>query len=257
MTDTPLAGKVAVITGASAGIGLAVARALWLAGAQVVVGARRISRLNGLAAELGVRVAALPLDVSNASSCQSFVAAALERHGAPDILVNNAGLARGFCSVAEGDEADWREMMEANVMGLMRLTKAFLPSMLSRGVGDLVQLSSIAALQPYPNGAAYCASKAAVEAFAFALRRELLGSGLRQVVIQPGMVETEFSEVRFHGDEERARRVYRGVDALSADDVAQCVLFAVTRPAHVSIQTMLVMPTAQATALETARRVGE
>src|SRR5690606_14233636 len=119
---------------------------------------------------------------------------------------------------------------------------------------DLVQLSSVAALQPYPNGAAYCASKAAVEAFAFSLRRELLGSGLRQVVIQPGMVETEFSEVRFHGDEGRAKQVYRGVDALSADDIAQCVLFAVTRPAHVSIQTMLVMPTAQATAMETARR---
>lgn len=254
MTETSLEGKVAVITGASAGIGRAIARALWLAGAQVVVGARRTSRLEQLTTELGERAAALPLDVSNASSCQAFVAAVLKQHGAPDILVNNAGLARGLSSVAEGDEADWREMIEANVMGLMRMTKGFLPGMLSRGAGDLVQLSSVAALQPYPNGAAYCASKAAVEAFAFSLRRELLGSGLRQVVIQPGMVETEFSEVRFHGDEGRAKQVYRGVDALSADDIAQCVLFAVTRPAHVSIQTMLVMPTAQATAMETARR---
>ncbi|MGE3674033.1 MAG: SDR family NAD(P)-dependent oxidoreductase [Polyangiaceae bacterium] len=250
----PLSGKVAVITGASAGIGLEISRQLWRGGATVVVGARRTSRLEALANELGERVVTLPLDVSDRASCAAFVDASLARCGAPDILVNNAGLARGLATVVDGDEADWREMVEANVMGLMRITQAFLPGMIERGRGDLVQISSVAGLQPYPKGAAYCATKAAVDAFSFALRRELLGTGLRQLVIQPGMVETEFSEVRFHGDTDRARQVYRGVEPLSPRDVADAVYFAVTRPAHVSIQTMLIMPTAQVTATETARR---
>lgn len=219
----------------------------------MVVGARRTSRLEQLAEELGERVVPLALDVSDRTSCAEFSKASLARCGAPDILVNNAGLARGLASVVDADEADWREMVEANLMGLMRITQAFLPAMLERGRGDLVQVSSVAGLQPYAKGAAYCATKAAVDAFSFALRRELLGTGLRQLVIQPGMVETEFSEVRFHGDAERAKQVYRGVDPLSATDVADAIYFAVTRPAHVSIQTMLIMPTAQVTATETAR----
>lgn len=221
-----------------------------------MVGARRTSRLEALASELGERVIPLALDVSDPASSARFVQDALGNCGAPHILVNNAGLARGLASVVDADEADWREMLEANVMGLMRMTRAFLPSMLERGSGDLVQISSVAGVQPYPKGAAYCATKAAVDAFSFALRRELIGTGLRQLVIQPGMVETEFSEVRFHGDTERASEVYRGVQPLGAQDVADAVYFAVTRPAHVSIQTMLIMPTAQVTATETARSAG-
>ncbi|MCB9584781.1 MAG: SDR family NAD(P)-dependent oxidoreductase [Polyangiaceae bacterium] len=249
----PLSGKVAVITGASAGIGLEITRQLWRGGATVVVGARRTSRLEALAEELGERVVPLPLDVSDRGSCAAFVNASLTQCGTPDILVNNAGLARGLATVVDGDETDWREMVEANVMGLMRITQGFLPGMIERGQGDLVQVSSVAGVQPYPKGAAYCATKAAVDAFSFALRRELLGTGLRQLVIQPGMVETEFSEVRFHGDTERAKQVYRGVQPLTPQDVADAVYFAVTRPPHVSIQTLLIMPTAQVTATETAR----
>lgn len=249
-----LSNKLAVITGASAGIGAAIARRLHEEGARVIVAARRAERLRTLTQELGEPSAYHELDVAQAESVAAFVSWVLASHGAPDILVNNAGLARGLAPVVSASEADWREMMEANVMGLMRLTRAFLPGMLERGSGDLVQMSSIAGVQPYPNGAGYCASKAAVEAFSLALRRELVGTGVRQLVIQPGMAETEFSEVRFHGDASRAKDVYRGVAPLSAGDIAECVCFALTRPPHVSIQTLLITPTAQATATEVARR---
>lgn len=249
-----LSNKLAVVTGASAGIGMAIARRLLDAGARVVVAARRVERLRTLTEPFGERGSHRALDVTSEDSVTGFVHWVLEEHGAPDILVNNAGLARGLGPVVSASEADWREMMEANVMGLMRLTRAFLPGMLERGSGDLVQMSSIAGVQPYPNGAGYCASKAAVEAFSLALRRELAGTGVRQLVIQPGMAETEFSEVRFHGDAGRAKDVYRGVTPLSAEDIADCVCFALTRPPHVSIQTLLVTPTAQATATEVARR---
>jgi 3-hydroxy acid dehydrogenase / malonic semialdehyde reductase len=144
-------------------------------------------------------------------------------------------------------------MIEANVVGLMRMTRAFLPALLSRGAGDIVHVGSIAGLEPYAKGAAYCASKAAVESFAHALRLELVGSKIRQLVIEPGMVETEFSVVRFHGDKARADAVYRGLVPLSAADVAECILFALTRPPHVSIHTLLVTPTAQASATVSAR----
>ncbi len=248
-----LSNKLAVVTGASAGIGAAIARRLLEQGARVVLAARRTDRLRALAEPFGERASCHVLDVADEGSAAAFVSWVLASHGSPDILVNNAGLARGLGPVVSASEADWREMMEANVMGLMRLTRAFLPGMLERGSGDLVQMSSIAGVQPYPNGAGYCASKAAVEAFSLALRRELVGTGVRQLVIQPGMAETEFSEVRFHGDASRAKDVYQGVTPLSAEDIADCVCFALTRPPHVSIQTLLVTPTAQATATEVAR----
>lgn len=256
MKQGPLTGRCAIVTGASAGIGEATAEVLAGLGAKLVLAARRLERLEALAERIraaGGEAHALALDVSSAQSCSSFVTNVLESHGPPHILVNNAGLARGFAPVAESDEQDWREMMEANVMGLMRLTRLFLPGMIEHQRGDLVHVSSVAGLQPYPRGAAYCASKAAVEAFAVALRRELLGTSIRQLVLQPGMVETEFSQVRFHGDAERAAQVYAGVQPLTARDVADCIGFAVTRPAHVSLQTLLLMPTAQATATEVLR----
>ncbi len=245
------------MTGASSGIGAATARALSALGAAVVVGARRVDKLQALCEELqqqGARAEPLPLDVSDPHSCQTFVTRALAFQDGIDILVNNAGLARGFEPVVESSEQDWREMMEANVMGLMRMTRAFLPGLIDKKRGDIVHVGSVAGLQPYARGAGYCASKAAVEAFVGALRFELLGTGIRQLVIEPGLVQTEFSDVRFHGDHERADAVYRGIDPLTAEDVADCIAFAVTRPAHVSVHNLLLMATAQASATVVARK---
>jgi NADP-dependent 3-hydroxy acid dehydrogenase YdfG len=248
-SHTDLAGRVFVVTGASSGIGAELARQLSALGARLALGARRAARLESVRSELGraaAEVRCYPLDVSDPDSSARFVTAVLADFGAIDGLINNAGLARGFSRLLDNDERDWREMMEANVMGLMRITRAFLPSLLSRGAADIVHVGSVAGVQSYPNGAAYCASKAAVEAFAQGLRLELVGTGIRQLVIEPGMTETEFSEVRFHGDRERAKKVYEGMTPLSAGDVAECIVFALTRPAHVSMQTLLLMPTAQA-----------
>lgn len=247
----PLRGRVAVVTGASSGIGEATAIRLCRLGAALVAGARRRDRLEALCARLradGARADALPLDVADAEATARFVDGALGLHGRIDLLINAAGLARGFAPVGEADERDWREMIEANVMGLARITRAFLPALLQRPFADVVHVGSVAGLQPYARGAMYCASKAAVEAFVQALRLELAGTSVRQLVIEPGMVETEFSIVRFHGDRERAAAVYRGLQPLGADDVADCIAFAVTRPPHVCLQTLLLMPTAQAAA---------
>ncbi len=258
MTRT-LEGRVAVVTGASSGIGAATARALSALGASVVVGARRIDRLEALCADLrkaGGRAEPLELDVSDRKKSEAFVARSLELTGGIDILVNNAGLARGFDPVVDSAEEDWREMMEANVMGLMRMTRAYLPGLIARGRGDIVHVGSVAGIESYARGAGYCASKAAVEAFVKALRFELLGTGVRQMVIEPGLVQTEFSAVRFHGDQARADAVYEGIDPLTAEDVADCIAFAVTRPAHVSVHNLLLMATAQASATVVARKPG-
>jgi 3-hydroxy acid dehydrogenase / malonic semialdehyde reductase len=252
----PLAGKTAVITGGSSGIGAATARAFAERGARVILGARRKDRLETECRKIaacGAEADALVLDVADAGSCEAFVGEVLRRHPSIDILVNSAGLARGFGPVVDSSERDWREMIEANVVGLMRMTRAFLPAMLARRRGDIVHVGSIAGLEPYAKGAAYCASKAAVEAFVQALRLELVGTGIRQLVVEPGMVETEFSVVRFHGDKLRADAVYQGLTPLSGEDVADCIAFAVTRPAHVCIHTLLVTPTAQASATIVAR----
>ncbi|HEY2404372.1 MAG TPA: SDR family NAD(P)-dependent oxidoreductase [Polyangiaceae bacterium] len=254
---TDLSGRVVVVTGASSGFGAALARRLSALGARLVLAARRMDRLEALRTELGRPESDLrvyPVDVADAASTAKFVESALADFGGIDVLINNAGLARGFSRFVDNDEQDWREMIEANVMGLMRVTRAFLPCLLARGLGDIVHVGSVAGVQPYANGAAYCASKAAVEAFAQALRLELAGTGIRQLVIEPGMAETEFSEVRFHGDRERAKKVYEGMMPLSADDVAECIVFALTRPAHVSLQTLLLMPTAQARVDVVSRR---
>ena len=252
-----MAGKIVVITGASSGFGAALARQLSVLGARLALGARRTERLESVRSALGRKpedVRAYALDVAERTSSERFVASVLADFGGVDALINNAGLARGFARLIDNDEGDWREMLEANVMGLMRMTRGFLPALMARGAGDIVHVGSVAGLQPYAHGAAYCASKAAVEAFAQGLRVELSGTGIRQLVIEPGMAETEFSEVRFHGDRERARKVYEGMTPLSADDVADAIVFALTRPAHVSLHNILIMPTAQARVDVVARR---
>lgn len=245
-----LRGTWAVVTGASAGIGAATARKLAALGCNLVLGARRVDRLEALARELsGVEVRALPLDVTSRESCEAFAAAI----DAPDVLINNAGLARGTDLLAEGKEEDWREMVETNLLGLLRVTRLLLPKMIARGRGTIVNVGSIAGIEAYPRGAVYCATKAGVRSITKALRHELLGTGVRVTNVEPGAVETEFSLVRYRGDADRAKEVYRGFTPLRAEDIAQVIAFVVSRPAHVTIEEMVVYPTAQASPMAVHR----
>jgi NADP-dependent 3-hydroxy acid dehydrogenase YdfG len=234
------AARTAVVTGASSGIGAATARHLAGAGFDVVVGARRLDRLRAVAEPIGAR--ALLLDVTDPSSVDDFCA----RLGPVAVLVNNAGGALGLDPVAEADDEQWRTMYDTNVLGVMRVTRALLPRLVESGDGHVVTIGSIAAYEPYPGGAGYNAAKFGARAVMGVLRQELLGQPVRVTEIDPGMVETEFSTVRFGGDTERAAKVYEGVTPLRADDVAECVAFAVTRPAHVNIDSMIVLARDQA-----------
>jgi len=247
---TRIDGRLAVITGASAGIGAATALELARQGAQLMLGARRIERLEEVRAAIlgahpGAQVAIAPLDVTDRESCERFADAAA-REGDVEILVNNAGLARGTDPVATGREEDWREMIDTNVLGLLRMTRLFLPGMIARRSGTVVHLGSVAGLEAYPGGAVYCASKAGVRSITKSLRHELLGTGVRVCNVEPGAVETEFSLVRFRGDAERAGRVYHGYTPLSPEDVAEAIAFLVTRPPHVDVEELVLYPTAQA-----------
>jgi NADP-dependent 3-hydroxy acid dehydrogenase YdfG len=239
----------AVVTGASSGIGAATARALHDAGFALVLGARRSDRLAAVAGPLGAR--GETLDVTDTASVERFCETVPE----VSLLVNNAGGARGLEPVAEADEEHWRWMYEANVAGVMRMTRALLPKLLASGDGHVVTVGSIAGYEPYPGGAGYNAAKFGARAVMAVLRQELLGQPVRITEIDPGMVETDFSLVRFDGDAERAARVYQGVDALTADDVADCIAFAATRPSRVNIDTMVVLPRDQAGAQKVHRRV--
>ena len=232
--------RVAVVTGASSGIGEATARRLAKEGFEVVVGARRTDRLQALVAEIGGT--ALPLDVTDPASVAAF-AEAVPRC---DVLVDNAGGALGLAPVEEADEEQWRWMYEANVLGVVRVTNAFLPSLVESGDGHIVVVGSIAGVWTYPGGAGYTAAKHAVAAVRETLRIELLGRPVRVTEVDPGMVETEFSLVRFGGDAARAAAVYEGVTPLTADDVADCIAWAVTRPPHVNVDRIVVMPRDQA-----------
>jgi NADP-dependent 3-hydroxy acid dehydrogenase YdfG len=242
-------GKLAVITGASSGIGEASARALAGDGFEVVLAARRLERLEALAAEIGTGARAVELDVTDAASVERLVA------GLPrcDALVNNAGGALGLDHVGEADEEEWREMYERNVIGTMRMTRALLPALIASGDGHVLTVTSIAAFEAYRGGAGYIAAKHGQRAVMRALRLELLGRPVRVTEVAPGMVETEFSLVRFGGDEEAASRVYEGIEPLRAEDVAECVRWALTRPSHVNVDEIVVRPRAQATATEVHR----
>ena len=233
-----LRGKTAVVTGASGGIGAAVARALATAGVRVAGGARRVERLE--------TEVALELDVVDPASCERFVAEALEALGGLDILVNNAGLALGRDPFDRSTEEDEETVLETNVHALIRMTRLCLPHL--RDYGHIVNMGSIAGIQAYPNGAVYVASKFAVHGFTQALREDLLGRPIRITNVAPGMVETDFSRVRFRGDEQQAASVYENVPfggAVQAEDVADCVLFALTRPPHVNVDEIVVKALAQ------------
>jgi NADP-dependent 3-hydroxy acid dehydrogenase YdfG len=230
----------AVVTGGSSGIGAASARVLAADGWEVVVGARRVDRLEALAAEIGATAHAL--DVTDTASVDAFVAAV----GACRLLVNNAGGALGLGPVAEADEEQWRAMYDTNVLGVLRMTQRLLPALEASGDGQVVTIGSIAGYDPYPGGAGYNAAKFAVRAVMGVLRQELLGRPVRVCEIDPGLVETEFSLVRFAGDAERAAAVYAGVEPLSADDVGECVRWVASRPPHVNIDQLVVLARDQA-----------
>lgn len=244
-----MAGRgTAVVTGASAGIGAATARRLVAEGFDVAVGARRVDRLRDVAEAVGARWHAL--DVGEPGS----VAAFCDWVGDVRVLVNSAGGALGATPYEEADDEQWRWMYEVNVLGAVRMTRALLPRLEASGDGHVVTIGSIAGFEPYPGGSGYNAAKAAVRATTKVLRLELLGRPVRVSEVDPGMVDTEFSLVRFGGDAERAAAVYRGMTPLVADDVADCVAWIVTRPAHVNVDQLVVMPRDQAGAGRVHRR---
>jgi NADP-dependent 3-hydroxy acid dehydrogenase YdfG len=247
----PSPDRIAVVTGASSGIGEATARGLVKAGFKVVLGARREDRLMAVARELGGL--GLLLDVRDRGSIQAFVDAITAEYGQVEILVNNAGLAAGLQPLAEGNDDDWVQMMETNVLGVLRVTKAMLPLLRRAPRAHIVNLGSVAGFEVYPGGVGYTASKHAVRAITKTLRLELMGEPIRVTEIEPGLVDTEFSLVRFKGDRDRAASVYKGMQPLTGADIADCILWVVTRPPNVNIDEMVVRPIAQATARDVAR----
>ena len=250
-TDASKSTPVAVITGASSGIGAATAVALGRLGFQIVVGARRIDRLKRVAGEEGI---AMALDVTDQKSINAFVREVAKKFGRIDVLINNAGGALGLAPIEKAVDEDWIGMWKVNVLGLMWMTRACLPLLRKAKHGHVVNIGSIAGFETYKGGAGYTAAKHAVRAITRTLRLELNGEQIRVTEIAPGLVETEFSIVRFHGDRKAAKAVYEGLKPLSAEDVADCVVFAVTRPPHVDIDEIVVRPVAQATTWMVARK---
>jgi len=253
-----LAGQIVFVTGASSGIGLSCARAFAKEGARLLLAARRLDRLESSVPDLlGIGAAAvrtLALDVRDPSAVFRAVDSLPQEWKDIDILVNNAGLSRGLDKLHEGDLADWDEMIDTNVKGLLHVDRAVVPGMVARGRGMVIHTGSIAGWQVYPGGNVYCATKHAVRALTEGLRLDLLGTGVRVASVDPGLVETEFSEVRFHGDRSRAGAVYRGLTPLTPEDVADVVLFVATRPPHVNVADVILLPTDQASATHLHRR---
>ncbi|MEN3026861.1 MAG: SDR family NAD(P)-dependent oxidoreductase [Chlorobiota bacterium] len=245
-----LQGKTVLITGASSGIGAACAEKFAEAGARLLLLARRRERLESLAETLrqhfGSDIQLLICDVRDRVAVRAALAALPREWATIDILINNAGLARGLAPIHEGSYEDWDEMVDTNLKGLLTVTREVLPGMVARREGMIINIASIAGREVYPNGNVYCATKHAVRALSEAMRIDLNGTNIRVVNIDPGLVETEFSIVRFRGDLERARRVYEDLQPLRAEDVAEVVLFCATRPPHVVIADILILPTAQA-----------
>jgi 3-hydroxy acid dehydrogenase / malonic semialdehyde reductase len=240
-----LEGKTAIVTGASSGIGAAIARALRAEGARVAGGARRVDRL-----ETEIK---LELDVTDPEGSERFVEQAVDELGGLDVLVNNAGLGLGRDPFDDSREEDEETVLETNVHGVLRMTRLCLPHI--RDGGHIVNMGSVAGRQPYENAAVYIASKFAVRGFTYALREDLLGRPIHLTTVDPGLVETNFSRVRFRGDEEKAAAVYANVEALRPEDVADCVVFAVTRPPHVNVDELVVKALAQSTAVRIVRNL--
>jgi NADP-dependent 3-hydroxy acid dehydrogenase YdfG len=248
-----LKGKIVFITGASGGIGAATALAFAAEGARLLLAARRADKLAEVAAlalERGAEaVHSIALDVRDLSAVQKAIDALPPEWAEIDVLVNNAGLSRGLDKLYKGKIEDWEEMIDTNVKGLLYVSRTVVPGMVARDRGHVVNLGSTAGELTYPNGAVYCASKAAERAINDGLRQDLLGTPVRVTSVDPGMVETDFSLVRFHGNAERAANVYKGITPLAPEDVADAILWAVSRPAHVNIARVLLTPVGQANSL--------
>ena len=238
--------RTVFVTGASAGFGVAIARRFVATGARVIVCARRADRLAALAADLGAAVLAIELDVRERASVERAIGALPPAFAEIDVLVNNAGLAKGLEPAQRAELDDWDQMIDTNCKGLVYTTHAILPGMVARGRGHVINIGSVAGSYPYPGGNVYGASKAFVHQFSLNLRSDLHGTGVRVTCVEPGLAGgTEFSTVRFSGDEARARAVYAGVEALGADDVAEAVHWAASVPAHVNVNTIELMAVAQ------------
>ncbi len=239
------------ITGATSGIGLEAAKVFAQKGYDVILTGRNEVKLEKVKMEITekypVKVFTYILDVTNKENISSVVAACVKEIGTPDVLINNAGLARGLSSYDQNDEADISEMIETNIKGVFFLTRAFLPYFVKRNSGHIVNMGSTAGLYAYAGAAIYCATKAAVKTFSDGLRIDLMESDIKVTTIQPGIVETPFSETRFHGDKKRAAAVYEGIDALQAGDIAEAIFFAVNQPKRVQISDMVIMANQQGT----------
>ena len=254
MSSTP---RTVVVTGASSGIGEACARALAARGDRIVLAARRAERLAELAADLAAahstETLTLTLDVRDRAAVDATLGALPDAWRDVDVLVSSAGLAAGLAAVQDADPADWDRMLDTNVRGVLNVTRALLPRMLERGRGHIVNVGSIAGRAAYPGGAVYAASKAALDRITSGLRMDVLGSGVRVSTVDPGLVETEFSVVRFRGDEERAAAVYEGMTPLTGEDVAEAVVWVVDRPPHVVVADMMLLPVDQASSVHVHR----
>ena len=248
-----LQGKLVFITGASSGIGEACAYAFAREGARLLLAARRLDKLQALAPKLtdagAAATHAVSLDVQQAAHVESTLGSLPAEWAAIDVLVNNAGLSRGTDKVYEGKPSDWDEMIDTNVKGLLFVTRAVVPGMVSRGSGHVINLGSTAGEMTYPGGAVYCATKAAERAINDGLRQDLLGTPVRVTSVDPGAVETNFSRIRFRGDEERAAKVYAGITPLTPEDVADTILWVASRPAHVNIARITMTSIDQANSL--------
>ncbi len=248
----------AFITGATSGIGLATAKALAAQKYDLVLAARNQEKLSEIQStiekETGVHVTVCPLDVRDNAAIQTVVSETLAKFGAPAVLVNDAGLARGLEPYGETVEEDIMQMIDTNIKGLFLVTRAFLPAMLKENSGHIVNLGSTAGLYAYAGAAVYCATKAAVKTFSDGVRIDVIDSDIKVTTIQPGIVETPFSEVRFHGDTKRAAAVYEGIDALQAEDIANIIAFAVSQPKRVQISDIVIMANQQATGFMVSKK---
>jgi 3-hydroxy acid dehydrogenase/malonic semialdehyde reductase len=258
MAKLSLKDSIVFITGASAGIGAACARAFAGEGARLLLAARRVERLEAMEVDLleagASAVHAIHLDVQSGAAVERAISGLPQEWRAIDVLVNNAGLSRGLDKLWEGKPQDWDEMIDTNVKGMLSVTRAVVPGMVARGRGHVVNMGSTAQELAYPGGAVYCGTKAAVNLINDGLRQDLMGTPVRVTSIDPGMVETEFSEVRFRGDKDRASKVYQNITPLTPDDVADAIVWATTRPAHVNIAHVLMTTIDQANSVMFNRR---
>jgi len=252
---TKMTNRIVFITGASSGIGQATARRFSEAGDRVIVAARREDRLQKLAVELKTDCHVMRMNVQNRAEVEEAVTSLPEEWQAIDVLVNNAGLSRGLWKLHEGKYEGWEEMIDTNIKGMLYISRSVIPGMVERGRGHVINIGSIAGHEVYPGGNVYCATKHAADAITKGMRIDLVDTPIRVTTIDPGLVETEFSEVRFYGDKEKAKQVYNGFRPLVGDDIADAIVWVASRPAHVQIAEMVILPTAQASAMVTHKKL--